>query len=276
MRELRELPQIVGGLTPACTQRAAAFWGPITNSVVQVDSLEASELVKLANNSFRDLSFAFSNGLAMLADRYNIDAFRLIHSANEGYPRNPIPLPSPGVGGYCLTKDPFLYAAVAPDSVHAGLARAGREANRAAAQYPIEMLQRYAARNNRTVAGMRVLVLGLAFKGIPETNDLRGSTSIDLARGLQDLGALVQGWDAVVARTELARFGIEAVEPLEAVGNVDAIIIMNNHPDNIPPGLISKARTPMFVFDGWSMLDARDVEQHAAMTYATMGYITPP
>jgi len=275
MRELRELPQIVGGLTAGCTQRAAAFWGPVTNSVVQVDSLEAAELVKLANNSFRDLSFAFSNGLAMLADRYNIDAFRLILAANEGYPRNPIPLPSPGVGGYCLTKDPFLYAAVAPESVHAGLARAGREANRSAARYPVEALVRYAARHDRSVVGMRVLVMGLAFKGMPETNDLRGSTAIDVVRALQSKGVLVCGWDAIVPATDLERIGIEPVDPIDAVVGVDALFIMNNHPKNVPAGLIARARTPMFVFDGWSLLDARDVEQHAEMTYATMGYMTP-
>jgi len=275
MRELRELPQIIGGLTTTCAQRAAAFWSTLTNSVVHVDCLEAAELVKLANNSFRDLSFAFSNGLAMLSDRYNIDAFRLILAANEGYPRNAIPLPSPGVGGYCLTKDPFLYAAVAPDSVHAALARAGREANRLAANYPIETLRRYAARQDRSLSGMRVLVIGLAFKGLPETNDLRGSTAIEVIRTLQGDGVQVSGWDAVVTSAEIAKLGIPSVHPLEAAANVDAILVMNNHPDNIPPGLIARSRSPMLIFDGWSLLDARDVEQHDEMTYATMGYMTP-
>ena len=275
MRELRELPQIIGGLTAVCTQRATAFWSPVTHSVVHVDSLEAAELVKLANNSFRDLSFAFSNGLAMLADKFNIDAFRLILAANEGYPRNPIPLPSPGVGGYCLTKDPYLYAAVAPDSVHAGLARAGRDANRSAALYPIEALKRYAARGGRELEGMRVLVVGLAFKGIPETNDLRGSTAIDVVRELQSRGVVVSGWDAIVSRAELAQLGIQPVEPLEAIANVDALLILNNHPQNVPPGLVTRARGPLLVFDGWSLLDARDVEQHPGKTYATMGYMSP-
>ncbi len=275
MREVRELPQIVGGLTAACAQRASAFWSTVTNSVVHVDSLEAAELVKLANNSFRDLSFAFSNGLALLADRYNIDAFRLILAANEGYPRNPIPLPSPGVGGYCLTKDPFLYAAVDPDAVHAGLARAGRAANQQAANYPVEALRRYAERSGRALRGMRVLVLGIAFKGMPETNDTRGSTALDVITQLRQEGALVVGWDAVISAAELERHGVSAIEPLDAVSNVDAMMILNNHPHNVPAGLISRARAPMFVFDGWSLLDAREVEQHAHMTYATMGYMTP-
>ena len=275
MRELRELPQIVGGLTPACTQRAAAFWSPLTNSIVHMDNVEAAELVKLANNSFRDLSFGFSNALAMVADRYNVDAFRLVLAANEGYPRNTIPLPSPGVGGYCLTKDPFLYASAATELVHAGLVRAGREANRSAAKYPVEALNRYLARASRSFDGLRVLVIGVAFKGLPETNDTRGSTAIEVGRALQDRGARVSAWDAVVPRAEIERLGFEFAEPLDAAANVDAMLILNNHTDNTPPGLLTKCRRPMFLFDGWSLLDAREVERHQHMTYATMGYMTP-
>ena len=86
LSEVTSLPQIVGGYTKKCTDLAVRFWQKIANNVVVVDSLEASELVKLINNSFRDLSFAFSNGVSLLCDQYNIDATRLILSANEGYP----------------------------------------------------------------------------------------------------------------------------------------------------------------------------------------------
>ena len=82
----------------------------ITSSVVDVVDLESAELIKLINNSFRDLVFAFANEVANVSDQFNINAFSLISSANKGYPRNSIPLPSPGVGGYCLTKDPYLFA----------------------------------------------------------------------------------------------------------------------------------------------------------------------
>ena len=83
--------------------------------VIPTNCLEAAELVKLINNSFRDLSFAFSNALALIADQYNIDANELVYFANEGYPRNTIAKPSPGVGGYCLTKDP-LFASTSNNS----------------------------------------------------------------------------------------------------------------------------------------------------------------
>ena len=99
IQELITLPQIVGGLSDACSNRAASFWSSLTDTVVRADGLEAAELIKLANNSFRDISFAFSNALAMFSNEFNIDSNRMIAAANEGYPRDTIPRPSPGVGG---------------------------------------------------------------------------------------------------------------------------------------------------------------------------------
>ena len=109
MHELQRLPQIIGAYSPSCMRHSSEFWSSMTPSIVRTASLEASEIVKLANNTFRDLSFAFANEIALLADQYNVDAFEVIRAANDGYPRNPIPTPSPGVGGYCLTKDPLIF-----------------------------------------------------------------------------------------------------------------------------------------------------------------------
>ena len=82
----------------------------ISKTIVNVGSLEAAEMVKLINNTFRDVSFSFANEVALKCDEFNINCFELIKAANEGYPRNKISLPSPGVGGYCLTKDPYLFS----------------------------------------------------------------------------------------------------------------------------------------------------------------------
>jgi len=275
MRELNALPQIVGGLSASCAQKAATFWNTLTHTVVHVDGLEAAELVKLANNSFRDLSFAFSNALALMSDQFNVDAFKLISAANEGYPRNPIPLPSPGVGGYCLTKDPYLFAAVDPEKEHAVLARAGRSANKAAALYPIRQFKQWMERHHKKAQDCHVLILGMAFKGLPETNDLRGSTGLDVARQLQDMNVQVSCWDAVVSSRDIEAQNMQPAIIGDVIGKVDAVIIMNNHPDNIVPGMLSALPKPSFIFDGWFMMDSMQVEQTSGVTYATMGYMTP-
>jgi UDP-N-acetyl-D-mannosaminuronic acid dehydrogenase len=276
MQELATLPQVVGGLTDACASLAGSFWLTLTDSVVQVDGLEAAEIVKLVNNSFRDLSFAFSNGVALLADRYNLDARRLINAANEGYPRNPVPRPSPGVGGYCLTKDPWLYGSVDPSAGHALLSAQGRAINRDAARYPIKMLERWAARHGRPLEELRVLIVGMAFKGWPATSDVRSSSSLVAAEELVLRGCDVRVHDAVVDDATLVGLGLSPTSLDEGLPEVDAVLILNNHPDNVVPGLLpALAGRPTLLFDGWGMLERREVEDHDRIAYATLGYLTP-
>jgi UDP-N-acetyl-D-mannosaminuronic acid dehydrogenase len=276
MQELVSLPQVVGGLTDACAGLARNFWLTLTDSVVQVDGLEAAEIVKLVNNSFRDLSFAFSNGVALLADRFNLDARRLIAAANEGYPRNPVPRPSPGVGGYCLTKDPWLYGSVDPTSGHALLSAQGRAINAEAAQYPVRALLRWADRHAREPEDLTVLIIGMAFKGWPATSDVRNSSALVVANELGALGCKVLATDAVVSDAALLGLGLEPVDAEAGAKSADAVLILNDHPDNLVPGLISALDGRIsLLFDGWGMLDRREVEDHSAITYATLGYMTP-
>lgn len=278
MEELRSLPQIVGGLSSLCAKRSIELWSSLTDSVVQVDSLEAAELVKLINNSFRDLSFAFANSVALLGDRFNINAFKLINAANEGYPRNRIPLPSPGVGGYCLTKDPFLFASVDKNSGHAKLAVNGRMVNEEAQSYALKQVTRYLNRVGKEITDARIFIVGLAFKGWPETNDLRGSSSIFIAQELQKMGATVVGYDNVVPYEDWQTF-LPKVQlgSLEAdLSESDVVLVMNNHPKNIPSNFLSliKKGTAKMVFDGWSMLDSNAFKSIDMVDYATMGYIS--
>lgn len=278
LTELRSLPQLLGGLTKQCGARAANFWNSLTPSVVRVDSLEAAEMAKLANNSFRDLCFAFSNELVLLCDRFNLDASDVVGAANNGYIRNPIPRPSPGVGGYCLTKDPLLLAqSHVPDEARPRLGREGRSANERAAAYPAGLLAEFAAVNGRNLGSMSVLVVGLAFKGEPETNDLRGSTGLELAETLKDAGCRVLGWDAVIKEAEIVAAGLEAATDLNsAAREVDAIMIMNNHRDNALLEMEALGENPggRLVFDGWNLLDRLEVESVPGLFYASLGYFS--
>jgi len=276
MQELVSLPQVVGGLTDACAAAAGAFWLTLTDGVVEVEGLEAAELVKLVNNSFRDLSFAFSNGVALLADRFNLDARRLIEAANEGYPRNPVARPSPGVGGYCLTKDPFLFGAVAPEAGHARLAVEGRAINEEASRYPVRVLERWVEREGRSLDGLTVCVVGVAFKGWPETTDLRGSSAVTVIEELRGLGCTVLAHDAVVDGDAIASLGAEPVALADGMSRADAVIVMNDHPENVTVGVgTAMAGRRALLFDGWGLLDRREVETHPGLAYATMGYLSP-
>ena len=274
LEELRKLPQIVGGLTANCTERAGSFWRTHSKFVVQTDSLESSELVKLANNSFRDLTFAFSNALAMLADQFNIDSNELIYLANEGYPRNMIARPSPGVGGYCLTKDSLLYASTTQQGYHAKLARLGRQINEEISNYPIKVFKRFLKEENFEINNMKVLVIGLAFKGLPETNDLRGSSSLNLTHFLKENCNHIDVYDAIVSKEEIEKIDLDFLDINKVeTFNHNAIFIMNNHPKNIKKDFLkSLTSKKVLIFDGWNQIDKRTANSHENVKYSNLGY----
>ncbi len=274
IEELKTLPQIVGGLTPKCKNIALSFWQTLVNVVIPTDCLESAELVKLINNSFRDLTFAFSNALTLLADQYNIDSNQLIYLANEGYPRNQIAKPSPGVGGYCLTKDPFLYASTNANSPHAKLSKLGREVNEEIAKYPLKVFKKYIESENLSISKLKTLIIGIAFKGWPETNDMRGSTSINLAKDLKDKCLSLHLYDSVISEEEFKNVEFTYCDIYkEKFINYDAIFIMNNHPKNIRKDFLKKLpNKKIFIFDGWNLLEKRTVLEYKNIYFHNLGF----
>ena len=109
LKELRELPQIIGGIDNTSRELAANIFRKLTTTIVSVESPEAAELIKLIDNTYRDVTFAYANEVALICDGFGLDANRIVRAANEGYVRNRIPVPSPGVGGVCLKKDPYIF-----------------------------------------------------------------------------------------------------------------------------------------------------------------------
>ena len=276
MNELKTLPQVVGGYSSKCTQRSVDFWSTLTPTVVRVDSIEAAEMVKLANNTFRDLSFSFSNELALLAGNYNVNAFELINAANEGYPRNKIPSPSPGVGGYCLTKDPILFSSDSKGlRADAVLGISSRKINERAAMYPLQLIYKYLQSSKFSLSEINVLIVGVAFKGIPETIDIRGSVSVDIFHELNGKVKNVFGWDAVIEAQTLKKLGFQVMDNLkEAVNIADVVLIMNNHPDNICSDIYIPSINSKLIFDGWNQVNKMEVEKASGLIYSTMGYMT--
>jgi nucleotide sugar dehydrogenase len=278
MYELKTLPQVIGGFSAKCLEQSVGFWSTLTPMVIRSDSLEAAEMVKLANNTFRDLSFAFANELALIADNYNVDAFELVNAANEGYPRNKIPLPSPGVGGYCLTKDPILFSSnskgLRPDAV---LGLSSRKINERAALYPVKVIKKFAERTELNLKEAKVLILGIAFKGLPETTDIRGSVAIDVLNALKGVVGKISGWDAIVKTEDIYKAGFDKVDDLDgAIKQSDIVLILNNHPANVYPGIYNSTseNNKRLIFDGWYQLDKVEIEKNVYLTYSTMGYIS--
>ena len=279
LEELRSLPQVIGGINKESTSQAGAIFGQITKTIVEVDSLEAAELVKLVNNTFRDLVFSFANEVASICDSYNLNAFSLIHAANEGYPRDKIPFPSPGVGGTCLSKDPYLYTnPIKPHKVGPILGVASRKINRSGPEYIVTKLETFCKQSGADIEALNILVVGVAFKGMPETSDTRDSVALDLLEKLPSKH-LTQVKDFVVLKEDIEALGVKAAtgELEELLTKVDVVIFMNNHYRNNKFNVISALKRnpgPVLFFDGWNMFDQHEIESLKHVYYATMGYIT--
>ena len=104
------MPQIISGNNPSAIIKAMDVFRKLTPTIIEVSSIKTAEMIKLIDNSFRDVRFAYANEVSLLCENLGVDVHECITKANVGYPRNNIPLPSPGVGGPCLSKDPYLLA----------------------------------------------------------------------------------------------------------------------------------------------------------------------
>jgi UDP-N-acetyl-D-mannosaminuronic acid dehydrogenase len=258
LHELRSLPQLIGGVTPESVEAAVAVFREVSPVIVRTTSAEVAELAKLTNNAFRDLTFAFANQVAQLGEDLRVDVFEAIRAANQGYPRGKVPLPSPGVGGPCLSKDPLILAGSATvTSSGPSLMAVGRQVNRAmpgrvASRVVGELLERVGG----VPSDLVVVASGVAFKGEPETADLRDSPGVDVVHELLALGVRVVCTDEVATTEAIAALGLTAGELPEAAEGASAILILNDHRHHRTLDL-ADLRTRMaataVLFDGWGL-----------------------
>jgi UDP-N-acetyl-D-mannosaminuronic acid dehydrogenase len=274
LRELRELPQIIGGLDEISANRARDLFGRSTPTVIDVGSLEAAEMLKILDNSYRDMMFAYSNQLALVCEAVGLDLVPIVRAANQGYNRNNIPVPSPGVGGACLSKDPYILASVCR---RVGIDPSLFIKARAVNEYmPLHVVERaYQAIDGLGVGttDVAVLVLGFAFKGKPETSDMRDSPTLDLVRELHRRKARVLGHDPLVSGAEIEALGVEVTTLEEGFEQAQAVIIMIDHPlyaDLDMAALATRARRTLVVMDGWNLFHASDMRRIPNLIYLGM------
>jgi UDP-N-acetyl-D-mannosaminuronic acid dehydrogenase len=279
LQELRSLPQIIGGYDKQSYEFTAKLFSKITNTLVEVESIEAAEMVKLLNNTYRDLVFSFANEVSTICDELNINTFKLIEAANEGYPRNPIPMPSPGVGGICLAKDPYLYTYSLSNrnSYRPILGVASRSINSKGHINVLNKIEKFCDITGKDIHQLEIYIVGLAFKGMPETSDVRESMAMKLIEKLPD-SARIRVKDFVVESEKITNLGCSVVtDILNGFNGTDVVLFMNNHPFNTRFNIthaLKLMREPFLVFDGWNMLNQQQIEGFSNAYYATLGYMT--
>jgi UDP-N-acetyl-D-mannosaminuronic acid dehydrogenase len=269
LQELRQLPQIIGADDLEAADRAEALFSRITNATVKVATPETAEMIKLIDNTYRDDRFAFANEVARLCDAFGVNVHEVISAGKLGFPRTDVA--SPGlVGGPCLEKDPhILIESARTRGLNLEIAAAGRLVNERQPNETVKFIAGEISRRNLSNP-LRIRVLGMAFKGIPATEDLRGSMSVKVLESLRKAlpGAQFGLFDPVIAPDQLAKeFPDDEICPTfnAAVSGASVVIIANNHSDlgrSAPRTLRQLISPDGFVFDYWghfSHLSAADV-----------------
>jgi len=234
INELFTLPQVVSGIDANSISKADELFSILSQSIVKVSSVEAAEMVKLVCNCQRDTLFALSNEIAILADTAGLSGREIIKAANFEYKRSF--LSNPGlVGGPCLEKDFYIMSPLyAKNASNLNLMGTARKLNEGMPAYAINKIIDLLNKNNIQINKIRkIAILGLAFKGRPETSDLRGSLVYKVIDNIRNvfLSADIVGHDFVVDGKEgNDKLGIECTASVEeSFEHSNVVIIQNNH-----------------------------------------------
>jgi nucleotide sugar dehydrogenase len=204
LKDLRKLPIVVGGVSEIATKEASKFWSDAGFETIEVSSSTVAELVKLADNCWIDLNIAFGHELAQVCDSLNTDVLEVIRAANtleKGSSMVNILIPSIGVGGYCLTKDPLFFHDYATNlGLTPRLSFAAREINDLAPKYLYTRVKEIIIEKGME----RFLIVGISFKN--NSGDLRFSPAVEFARLMILDGFELQWYDPLVISDEVPEF----------------------------------------------------------------------
>jgi len=221
----KNVPKVVGGITEACTERAAELYGSAVDTVHRVTSPESAELTKLLENIFRSVNIALVNELAQLCERMKIDFWEVVDAAAT----KPFGFmsfkPGPGLGGHCIPIDPFYLTWKAREfNFYTEFIELAGKINENMPYHCRSLIsQALNHGKQRSLKGSHVLVLGVAYK--PGIADMRESPALKLIELLQAAGAEISYHDPHVP--ELPGFGLSSV-PLEPE-RYDCIAIVTDH-----------------------------------------------
>jgi UDP-N-acetyl-D-glucosamine dehydrogenase len=223
---VKTTPKVVGGVTPACTEKAVAFYERAIDTVVSVSSPEAAELTKLLENIFRSVNIALVNELAQLCDRMRVDVWEVVEAAAT----KPFGFmsfkPGPGLGGHCLPVDPFYLAWKAREfDFYTEFIELAGKVNENMPYFCLEKITRALNSQEKSVKGSRVHLVGVAYKA--DVGDLRESPALKLIELLRDEGAELSYHDPHVP--ELPEHGLASQELDGSLANADCVAIVTAH-----------------------------------------------
>ncbi len=186
LRELVENARVIGGITPLSAESGRDLYRAFVKGEIILTDTTTAEMVKLMENTYRDVNIAIANEFSRLADRFGVNVWDAIGIANL-HPRVKILNPGPGVGGHCISVDPWFFVEAAPDL--AQLIAMARRVNDAQPEFVVGLAERILG----SFSGKKIAVLGLSYK--PDVDDLRESPAIETVHLLERSGAKVKSYE---------------------------------------------------------------------------------
>ena len=234
------IPKVVGGCTPACTEIGRLFYSQALETVVPVSSTQVAEMVKLLENTFRMINIGLVNEIALMCDRMRINVWEVIDAAATK-PFGFMPFyPGPGLGGHCIPIDPFYLSWKTKQAgIEARFIDLAGYINGQMPHFVVEKVQGALNEYGKPVKGSKIHVMGVAYKR--DIEDMRESPALDVLLLLQRKGATVSYSDPHVPAIHVGGFALEAV-PEAAAGEADCVVIVTDHKGFDYKGLVERAR----------------------------------
>jgi UDP-N-acetyl-D-mannosaminuronic acid dehydrogenase len=232
LHELIENARVVGGINPASAEAGRDLYLTFVRGDIHLTDATTAEMVKLMENTYRDINIAIANEFAGLGEQLGVDIWRAIELANL-HPRVNILRPGPGVGGHCISVDPWFLVEAAPEQSQ--LIRKAREVNDAQPQHVLRLVERAMA----GLEGRTVAALGLAYKA--DVDDLRESPAVAVVEQLAAAGVQVRCYEPFAPSAEVAG-GLTFGSLEEALEGADAILLLVDHAEfrRLVPGMVKE------------------------------------
>jgi UDP-N-acetyl-D-glucosamine dehydrogenase len=244
----KNTPKVMGGITEACGEVAAAWYEGAIEVVHCVSSAEAAEMAKLLENTFRMINIGLVNELAMMCERLGVDVWEVIDAAATkpfGFMKF---TPGPGLGGHCIPIDPlYLSWKMKSFNYNARFIELASEINTNMPRYVVERIMDALNDKSKALKGSKILVLGVAYK--PDVDDVRESPALDVIGLLQNKGANVEYHDPYIPHIhhETEGWHMDSVKDMmTSVKDSDAVVIITNHKAYDYAAIVNSAK---FVFD---------------------------
>ncbi len=225
----RNIPKVVGGVTPKCTERAAELYRGAVETVHPVSSSRVAETAKLLENTFRSVNIGLVNELALMCHHLEVDVWEVIEAAATkpfGFMKH---TPGPGIGGHCIPLDPFYLSWKARlsgfEAKFIGLAG---EVNASMPHHVVQLTMEGLNEDGKAMKGSRILVLGVAYK--KDVSDMRESPAIEIIQSLRARGAQVEYNDPFIPFLQMDGYSAESVSLLpEVLRGYDAVVLVTDH-----------------------------------------------